>query len=158
MPACGSEVHGAAPEALAHFRQEGLLLLFGAVFGNGFHRAHGEHGQQREGEVAAVVHFFARGGNHRRQALAAVFRRGAQAGPAGFTEGLVGGGKVGMGDDFAVFQARAVQIAGAAGGQEDFFAELGRFFDDGGGGVFVQAAFGIPLGDFGQVAVGLQGE
>ena len=152
------EVHGAAPEALAHFRQEGLLLLFGAVFGNGFHRAHGEHGQQREGEVAAVVHFFARGGNHRRQALAAVFRRGAQAGPAGFAEGLVGGGEVGMGDDFAVFQARAVQIAGAAGGQKDFFAELGRFFDDGGGGVFVQAAFGIPLGDFGQVAVGLQGE
>ena len=43
-------------------------MLFGAVFGNGFHCAHGEHGQQREGEVAAVVHFFARGGNHRRQA------------------------------------------------------------------------------------------
>ena len=63
-----------------------------------------------------------------------------------------------MGDDFAVFQSRAVQIAGAAGGQEDFFAELGRFFDDGGGGVFVQTAFGIPLGDFSQVAVGLQGE
>jgi len=135
VPQCGSvRFIGPGPLAGDHPGQIERLLLLGAADFDGLDGAAGQAGIHGEGHVGRGHHFADSQPEHVRQTLAAVMRIADQSGPAAFDQSLIGILEAGRGGDLAVFQPAAFPVANLVQRLQDFLADLGRAFENGGDG------------------------
>ncbi|MNZ96686.1 hypothetical protein D3C78_1158920 [compost metagenome] len=139
------QAHGARPAALIHGWQVGLLELGAGVSVDGQAGAATQDRIQGEAGVRGVEHFFDVHGKHLGHAHAAKNRVAGKADPATFGVSGVGLLESAWRGHHAVAPARAFLIATAVQRRQGFAGELAGFFQDGAGGVHVEA-----VGEVGQ--------
>ncbi|MNE42557.1 hypothetical protein D3C80_1366870 [compost metagenome] len=125
------QAHGAGPLAGNQLGQVGLLLLGGAVLGDGVHRAVGQARVHAPGPVRLADHFADRQAQRLRQALTAVLDVMGQARPATFDELLVGFLEAGRGFHARLAPGTAFQVTYTVQRSQNLFTKLGAFFEDG---------------------------
>jgi len=125
------QAHGAGPFAGYQLGQVGLLLLGGAVLGDGVHRAMRQARVHTPGPVRLTDHFADRQAQRLRQALAAVLDVMGQAWPAAFDELLVGFLEAARGFDPRLAPGAAFEVADTVQRGQYLFTKLGAFLEDG---------------------------
>ena len=129
------QVHRACPFAAGEFFQ---VLGFEGIATGGeqrFNRPVGEHGAQGKAQAGTVQHFVASCAYGFGQTLAAPVGAVFQPLPAALHKLLVGLLEAGGGGNAAVGKAGGLVVAYCVQGGDHFFAELGAFFQYGGGSV-----------------------
>jgi len=124
------QAHGAGPFTGDQFAQVGVLLLGGAVLGNGVHRAMGQAWVHAPGPVGFTDHLADRQAQRLRQALAAVSNIMGQARPAAFDELFVGFLEASRGLHTRLAPLAAFEVANAVQRRQHVLAELGTFLKD----------------------------
>ncbi|MCY1215033.1 hypothetical protein D9M72_268680 [compost metagenome] len=125
------QAHGAGPLAGDQLGQVGVLLLVGAMGGQGVHRAMGQAGVHAPGPVGLADHLADGKTQGFRQALAAVLDVVGQARPAAFDELLVGFLEAGRSLDAGLAPGAALGVTHAVQRSDHLLAELGAFLKDG---------------------------
>ncbi|MNP03645.1 hypothetical protein D3C76_955390 [compost metagenome] len=108
-----------------------MLLLVGAVGGEGVHRAVGQAGVHAPGPVGLANHLADGKAQGLRQALAAVVDVVGQARPAAFDELLVGFLEAGRGLHAGLAPGAALGITHTVQRSDHLLAELGALFENG---------------------------
>jgi hypothetical protein len=118
------QAHGGQPFAGGDLPEVTRLQFVAAVVFQALVGAVQKAGRHGPAVVGAAEHLVQRGLQHRRQALAAVFRCAGQRRPAGLPEGLVGVPKPRCHGDAACFKARADLIPIPVQGRDHLADEL----------------------------------
>ena len=123
------QIHGASPNAFAHFRQINCFKFIRSVMVNRFNRTQSQQWSQRERQVRSAPHFFRRHRDQCGQALTAKFGRCTQSYPARFLKLLIGFFKAFSSGHSVVFPLIAFVACPVDRGQ-NIFCKFCRFFCD----------------------------
>ncbi|MNG00484.1 hypothetical protein D3C84_834210 [compost metagenome] len=139
------QAHGAGPAAFVHRRQVGGAQLGAGVGVYGQAGTGGQRGVEGEAGVGGVEHFLELHGEHLRHAHAGEIRVAGETHPTTFDIGGVGLLETGRSGHHAIAPLRALFVTAAVERGDELPGDLGRFFQNGVGGVGVD-----PLGQRGQ--------
>ena len=134
------EVHRPGPFAGDEAAEIGRAQRVAAIGLERADRAFAEQRTEREAHRRARPHLVAGGGDRVRQAHAAVFRLGGDAGPAGLGPAAIGVAEAGRRGDDPVGAARAFAVADDVERRDRFGRELAGFADHRFGGFEIEVA------------------